>query len=374
MSANSTHPRRSTAAASHDQFLLQFVLFIRTNSGTRLRTGTQPADRGRGMFSLPGEDAGDDEKWVNIMKRYGSEAVDVHNISSVCSAGVWQPLTSTVMGSNSHSREEDTVNADIVISHCSKDLGWLEKSIEELRLCSAGGVNVENVYIYSKCSKNVTGMPPKASLVALPNVGRNDHTYAYHLSQRRADDNQSLTLFLKDTYHANRRHGKELQVLPLCRMVNVARKNGMGFGCSLAPRVFKYIGKSYRGIGPDGELRRDPPKKIHSNPMTVLNYNAGRTIRSSAWHIPSAVGAFSMDKYMPFKNTEQTGIPFNSRIRPLQKWAKHSKIIPPKSVDQMFSRALMPVCYGGQFAVLKENIERIGPAGFSGLRDALARG
>ena len=315
-----------------------------------------------------------DQRARNIARDYGSGAVDVHNISSVCSDAVWQPLTSTVT-SNAHFPEsEGMLKADIVVAHCTEDLSWLQASIANLRRCPAGGINVVKIYIYSKCGKPVTGMPPDTVLTVLPNVGRNDHTYAHHLSVKHPNGQQPLTLFIKDTYHTNRRSGKEREVLDLCQLVTVTRQNGMGFGCGMAPRMFEYSGELYRGIGPYGELKRDPPTKYNALPMTKLDYGAGREVKSSAWHIPSILGEFAMENYTSFTDTQQTGIPFNSPVRPLREWAKHSRVIPAWAVDRIFDRKLVPVCYGGQFAVLKENIERIGLGGFATLRDALTRG
>ena len=305
----------------------------------------------------------------------------MHSLDSVCSNGVWQPLTSTVRDDLPKDSSWPflkaaapvVAKADMVVAHCSEDLSWITKSVAKVRNCPAGGIEVENVYVYSKCGKPVTGMPPNASLTHLPNVGRNDHTFAYHLA--RDIPVKPITIFIKDTYHTNRRFGKELEVLGLCHFVTVAMQNGMGFGCGMRPRMFRFNGQRVRGIEPDGRLTRGQPARPDALPLTVLDYSkVGRLVKSSAWHMPSMLGGFSMDDYKSFSTTKKALTPFRAPFRPLRRWAKHIQVIPPRAVDRIFDRKLIPVCYGGQFAAVKENIERVGHKGFANLRDALTRG
>ena len=324
------------------------------------------------------------QKLQRIRKFYGSETVNVHSDASVCSDGVWQPLTSTVRG-NLLPKEPFSwpffkaaappvvAKADLVVAHCSEDLSWIAKSVAKVRNCPAGGIEVAHIYVYTKCGNPVTGMPPNATLTYLPNVGRNDHTYASHLAKNIPV--QPITIFIKDTYHANRLFGKEREVLGLCHFVTVAMRNGMGFGCGMAPRMFGFNGSRFRGVGPDGALKRDAPTEPGALPVTILDYsNVTRQVQSSAWHMPSMMGRFAMNGYNSFSETKKAATPFRSPVRPLRRWVKHTGVIPPRAVDRIFDRKLMPVCYGGQFAVVKENIERVGHKGFTNLRNALRRG
>ena len=359
----------------------------------RIRTSDQEADyrgvRAPDAIRVNDSPTGiqqEDKKEQHSVQFYGSETVDVHSIESVCSNGVWQPLTSTVRDDlppepspwpysyfYKATAAPVVAKADMVVAHCSEDLSWITKSVAEVRNCGAGGIEVQNIYVYSKCGNPVTGMPPNASLVQLPNVGRNDHTFAFHLA--RNIPVQPITIFIKDTYHSNRRFGKELEVLGLCHFATVAMQNGMGFGCGMRPRMFQFNGKLIRSIGPDGKLLRHHPTVPSLRPLTILDYHkVNRPAKSSAWHMPSMLGGFRMDKYESFSATKKAPTPFQSPVRPLRRWAKHTRAIPPRAVDRIFDRKLVPVCYGGQFAVVKENIERIGRKGFANLRDALRRG
>jgi hypothetical protein len=45
-----------------------------------------------------------------------------------------------------------------------------------------GALEVRHVTIYSKCGNEVKGAPEGATVIILPNVGRVDHAYAYHLA------------------------------------------------------------------------------------------------------------------------------------------------------------------------------------------------
>ena len=52
--------------------------------------------------------------------------------------------------------------------------------------------------IYSKCGNEVKGAPAGATVITLPNVGRVDHSYAYHLANLPLDtDPGEVVLFLK---------------------------------------------------------------------------------------------------------------------------------------------------------------------------------
>lgn len=64
----------------------------------------------------------------------------------------------------------------VVVSYCKGDLSWLNKELS--------GLDVTNIYIYSKCGHEVQGFPmtSKVKVKVLPNVGRCDHTYAHFLA------------------------------------------------------------------------------------------------------------------------------------------------------------------------------------------------
>ena len=70
------------------------------------------------------------------------------------------------------------VKFSMVISHCDKALDWIWR---DFLASSRIVVNDEDIVIYSKCGNAVEGSPSSVRIINLPNVGRCDHTYAYHL-------------------------------------------------------------------------------------------------------------------------------------------------------------------------------------------------
>ena len=71
-------------------------------------------------------------------------------------------------------------HAEVVIAHCSMDLAWLRHGLG--RLEAQGAILVRRVSVYSKCGKPVINASADWEVHELPNVGRNDHTYAHHIA------------------------------------------------------------------------------------------------------------------------------------------------------------------------------------------------
>ena len=71
-------------------------------------------------------------------------------------------------------------SVDVVVSACSHSLAWLPAFVEDVKTQSAVAA-VNEVVVYAKCG-TPPDAPPEARVVALPNVGRCDHTWAHHLS------------------------------------------------------------------------------------------------------------------------------------------------------------------------------------------------
>ena len=112
---------------------------------------------------------------------------------SVCEDEAWE--RSVAAGA------KGTIEAvDVVVSYCNHNLDWLQEYVSSLHNL---GAPVRSVTIYSKCS--AAAPAAKASdtwsqvFVELPNVGRCDHTYAYHMSTMYAEL-ADATIFIKDSY------------------------------------------------------------------------------------------------------------------------------------------------------------------------------
>ena len=275
---------------------------------------------------------------------YSESELRSHSDLNVCDNATWWPLTTVPESSHDFPSPYGT-NAGLVISHCGQDLGWLEEEIERLRTCEIGGINVVSLHVYSKCGREIHGLPPWAVVTRMPNVGRNDQIIATHLAT--TTNPQPLTIFVKDSYYTNKRSEEERGLVDMCRFSNVALKNDIGLGCGMTPR--QWITKK------------------------------GRYASGSAWHVMGKLGEFKMDGYSAFSNGpngESSQVPFQSPARPLKNWLETSGVLPYSKISQIFTpdETLVPVCYGGQFAVISENTRRVPQEGWAMLAGALSRG
>lgn len=78
----------------------------------------------------------------------------------------------------------------IIVSHCFKSLDWIPRITRDMYLCR--NINT-TIYIYEKCKYlqhaswiqtekiNTTGIPCNWKYIELPNVGREGHTWIYHI-------------------------------------------------------------------------------------------------------------------------------------------------------------------------------------------------
>ncbi|KAL3902786.1 MAG: hypothetical protein SGPRY_011925, partial [Prymnesium sp.] len=87
-------------------------------------------------------------------------------------------------------------SAEIVISHCSFPLTWLNNYTDVIE---SSGLRVSRVVVYSKCGRKPVGLNGSYPLLlrTMPNVGRNDQTYAHHIAAEYPCF-PSVTFFLKD--------------------------------------------------------------------------------------------------------------------------------------------------------------------------------
>jgi hypothetical protein len=270
--------------------------------------------------------------------------------------------------------EGETIESvDVAVSYCSHDLTWLQDYLEDLRSL---GAPLRNVTIYSKCGGVVPA--PTASgtiwatawnqtVVNLPNVGRCDHTYAYHMSDmywNLAD----VTIFIKDSYDPNS-----------------PQSNRVAEGLD-QPRDVDYTWKY-----------------IKSNGVTCL-YDSGASHGASVWHVADVLSGWKLAGYgaemlakrlwgKPEEHSQgddplqasflerqtvtvnhQTvpafalPVAFQSPVRPLGAWLKQTMGI------DLAERNLWPVCYGGLFAASKKSIHRTEKPRWEQLRDSLTRG
>lgn len=83
-------------------------------------------------------------------------------------------------------REYETRHLDIIINQCREDLSWLAKWIDRL--------NPSRVFVYQKCNGTLHVRDPRIRIIALPNHGREGHTWLYHLLTTPAFARENLFL------------------------------------------------------------------------------------------------------------------------------------------------------------------------------------
>ena len=242
---------------------------------------------------------------------------------------------------------------DIVVSFCSSDLSWLDSFSQQIRTLS-GGV-VPAVIVYSKCGANTSSAQLRLTAPishverVLPNAGRCDHTYAYHMANHAGDGGTlaDLTLFVKDTLNPAR---------PQVRLFG----NGgePHFNAELPIDNLRSIDVWFRQLITDG---------------FACSYDAGYRARgASHWHDLDTVRSFHMDE--AYENGQSAG--FESPIKPLGAWldniTRHGG--GGSTVGSARAGALWPVCYGGNFGATRGVIERQPLPVWQALEASLGRG
>lgn len=231
----------------------------------------------------------------------------------------------------------------LVISFCSHELDWLIDALVNIQ--------ISDITIFSKCGLeevvnrflSLTTLPCKASVVALPNVGRVDHTIAFHMASLARDtDPDTVILYIKDTFKVI--HQRGMSAAPFFHMVSAAA-GPLGFGCGLRPRqdfepsVCKFsIWKTIlQHIGFD-------PEKCKAFQGTN---NIDRSI--SPWHLTRKLEKFTLKTYYSKARKYQKvdGADFSDG-ETFAEWLRAMHISLPSPVTT--------VCYGGNFAVKAANI------------------
>mmetsp|Transcript_7546 Transcript_7546/g.21032 ORF Transcript_7546/g.21032 Transcript_7546/m.21032 type:complete len:789 (-) Transcript_7546:548-2914(-) len=102
--------------------------------------------------------------------------------------------------------DPDQFTADVVLAHCNKNISWLENATRNI---ASVGQNVHNIFVYTMC-----GVDPlvalsedfqstyKIQVKKLPNRGRNDMAFAYHIvSNYHKLEKVMFVYFTKDSMH-----------------------------------------------------------------------------------------------------------------------------------------------------------------------------
>jgi hypothetical protein len=220
----------------------------------------------------------------------------------------------------------------VVISHCLADLDWLEQEFLALPC------ELKSVTIYSKCGVNPSHtvgrvLSTKVRYMRLANVGRCDHTYAYHMAQvalTRQVKSDEVVVFLKDTrvihqpgYHREMRG-----------MIDIAR-GSVRFSCGMVPRAT--VGFKYSNI--------------------------------SMWHRTDILSKFKLQHYSydMYEREHRSAGNFEFVDGDFVTWSENLRI-------DLRSNLVTPVCYGGVFATSGAQIIARGVTFWYDIAQSLTRG
>jgi len=199
----------------------------------------------------------------------------------------------------------------IVINYCNHDMDWYYEFTKD--------IEIYNTTVVSKCDGS-HGIPENASLLKLPNVGRNDYTFAWfmeNMEKRESLMHDEVVVFLKDNLNSRHKYEMHMKQRKLEELVRDAWENG--FSC--------------HGV---------TPYKFHST------------------EILKTFGLF----YYKVEDVEKSE--FKSIYKNFGNWLSDMNIELPSPLTQ--------VCYGGIFAVKRSLIERVPKEMFKNIRSSLSRG
>jgi len=200
------------------------------------------------------------------------------------------------------------------------------------------------------------GCSDNARIVTLPNVGRVDHTIAFHmlnlpLSARPED----IILFVKDTFHDI--HQRRSQAASFEDMILEAA-GPMGFGCGLKPDLSP-AEHSFAARTKDKTLcyiagvkeMLSWRLKVKKPWQGLLSCGKPLDRNLSMWHLTEALEKFTFEEYgrNSAKYSKVDNVKFNPGIS-FNQWLAGVNVSLPR---------VTPVCYGGNFAVKVAHILKV---------------
>lgn len=251
----------------------------------------------------------------------------------------------------------NSVKLTVVISHCDKPLQWIAQLLE---MSEDRNIVLESIHVLSKCGKQVKGTAELRSLVPsnrgnftvtrLANVGRNDHSYATWILNNYESILQppyaptDVVLFLKDNNYRFFQPGQKY-FLTFDHVVTNAITQG--FGCL--------------------ELLRHNRRWRPRSGMPVVQ--VPRCL--SAFHSLKHLRQFSIEGYSREKRRDHIDHFSSPNYTNVGEWIDALGINLPgisaslldASSVQHESRfyPVVPVCYGGQFAVTRGQLRSTQP-------------
>ena len=234
----------------------------------------------------------------------------------------------------------------LVIAFCDESLKWLGAYILDH--------DVVSITIYSKCGKlveretldlrNESTHPPALEIISLPNVGRVDHAFAFHVSNLKlTDDLDVVHVFMKDTHMDNHHDG--LDTRSLGETIHDAT-GPAGYACGRLPGII--VKKRVRRFG------------------IAQKFNVGLSSAWSFWHDSHSIKQFRLSSYSSHTpRTPNDKVPFKGSVATFEQWWH--------VLETPIPGPIMPVCFGGFFAAKAANL-RAGRAVYTKMVKALERG
>ncbi|KAG7362758.1 hypothetical protein IV203_026118 [Nitzschia inconspicua] len=303
----------------------------------------------------------------------------------------------------------------MVVSHCDKPLDWLWRRVvqadQKLKQENSDTFlilkNIKSITIFSKCGQEVVlkgSLPPMAKVVALPNVGRCDHSYAYwiahvlgHMKNQTKDfierslfHPKDVIWFVKDndnSYRSRVEIGVSLEQM----LQSTTRQAGFACASRVSPRLGEEMG--YRGVK---ALNVAVQKNIGRFQMYSVYSRDNYTIFGD--EIENEADAVADSNTDPKNNIRDPFFPVNPNITVLEEWvdslpiynlslgnkavrsstysvwdASQKKAVsfsPPPN----YLNAFMPICFGGIFMATFERLKYAPVGDWSALAESLSRG
>jgi hypothetical protein len=266
-------------------------------------------------------------------------------------------------------------HAEVVIAHCSMDLAWLRHGLG--RLEAQGAILVRRVSVYSKCGKPVINASADWEVHELPNVGRNDHTYAHHIATSHGCL-QPTVFFFKDRQAAGWSQMKD-RVVPLEAMAQLVLSTGFACGFRASNKDYaafhravpEFHMSSYRTSSHNQLAAR------HSGEVPCTDWADHRMGDESEWltpdgaeHLGYPTRGMAVDNCTEWRR--RTNVRFPSPAGSLRHWLNRTGL-PSQQADDILGRPLWQMCFGGSFAARRATIMRWPHALWRWLSGSLAR-
>lgn len=288
--------------------------------------------------------------------------------------------------------------AEVVVAHCSagrasagSSLDWIPAAVVSINASSS--LHVARVVIYSKCGApyDTAELPDSLKRAAqvvevrtLPNVGRNDHTYAHHI----ANEYHCLppVSFLMKGRTAAGASPMKSESASMAEMSAAVMRSS--FACafktdkkvglssfSLAQALQSYKISTYHTMHTARKRRYNHGTDLGRTctPWAEQPEEEWRGVRAGSCaafynttarlpHVPGADG-----------NLSKCRVCFKSAFRPLGAWVNMSTVFTPPQARALWATPVWRICFGGSFATHRRGVWTWPRSMWQRLSDALAR-